>query len=273
MNNMLLRAITGSVFVAIVVACVMHSPLALNGLLWLFGVLCLSEYFNWYKNNYRRNILTLAILLGSLLLTYTLSCVQSPGYWSFWPLLLLSFPILAIGTLYAPSGSFLTFVSKSLLGWFIIIVPLLCISLLQAESYIHSYYYVLLFFVTMWVNDTGAYLSGRAFGKKPLFPRISPKKTWEGLIGGIILSLIAAVVSAHYLGKQQYLFDIGFVGIIALTGTYGDLVESALKRELNMKDSGKMLPGHGGILDRLDGVLLAAPFAFTYYYFCSLIVR
>lgn len=154
-----------------------------------------------------------------------------------------------------------------------IVAPLICIALLQHFSVVHGNYYVLLFFATMWINDTGAYLSGRAFGKTALFPRISPKKTWEGLIGGVFISLLAAFACAHFLGDGLYLFDIGFVAIIAISGTFGDLVESALKRELGIKDSGKMLPGHGGILDRLDGVLLAAPFAFAYYYFWSILVR
>lgn len=274
MNNMLLRAITGSIFIGIVIACVLHSTVALTMLLLVFGALCLWEYFSWYKSMHASAYLSVARLLGLVILGFGLLVLQVPSYLAYWPLLFVCFPLLAISSLFTPSGQFLSLTGKSLVGWFLIVLPLFSISALAEISFQSGCFYTMLFFATMWINDTGAYLSGRTFGKHALFPRISPKKTWEGLIGGVVLSLIGATVATYYFSANtdNLIFNIGFASIVSLGGTFGDLIESALKRELGIKDSGKMLPGHGGILDRLDGVLLAAPLAFGYYYFCALLI-
>lgn len=125
-------------------------------------------------------------------------------------------------------------------------------------------------------NDTGAYLSGSLFGKHKLFPRISPKKSWEGSIGGGILVLIIAGVIGYYAnsGNNTHLLSmpewIGLGLVVVIFGTWGDLVESLLKRTIGIKDSGNILPGHGGILDRFDSSLLAIPAATVYLYTLSI---
>jgi phosphatidate cytidylyltransferase len=126
---------------------------------------------------------------------------------------------------------------------------------------------ILGFFFLLWASDTGAYFVGSRWGKHRLFERISPKKSWEGSIGGIFVALIVAFIIS------KYFTDLGLIDwliislIIVVTGTLGDLVESMLKRSLNIKDSGSILPGHGGILDRFDGLFGAAPFVFFYLFF------
>jgi phosphatidate cytidylyltransferase len=122
-------------------------------------------------------------------------------------------------------------------------------------------------FILIWANDTFAYIVGKSIGKHKLFERISPKKTIEGFIGGMIFT----VAGAYILGQSNY-FDfitpwqwMAFAAILVVFGTLGDLVESQLKRNAGVKDSGKIMPGHGGILDRLDSVLFAIPFLFLYY--------
>ncbi len=125
---------------------------------------------------------------------------------------------------------------------------------------------LLMFFVLIWANDTFAYLTGRLVGRTPLFARISPKKTIEGTAGGIILTMIAAWLAGKYLGvitPAQWLIT---AGIVSLTGALGDLVESMLKRSYNIKDSGHLLPGHGGFLDRFDAAIVAAPFVVSYWF-------
>ncbi len=116
----------------------------------------------------------------------------------------------------------------------------------------------------LWANDTGAYFAGRFLGKRKLFERVSPKKTWEGFFGGAITSLIVAFILTKYfdslLGWQWY----GVAVIIFVTGTLGDLVESLFKRSIAIKDSGNMIPGHGGFMDRFDGLLLSMPFIVTF---------
>lgn len=122
----------------------------------------------------------------------------------------------------------------------------------------------ILFFI--WINDTGAYIVGTAIGRHRLFERISPKKSWEGFFGGFILTLIAAALFSTYLHHwfgipQDYIIWLCLGGIVVIFATWGDLVESQLKRTLNIKDSGNLIPGHGGILDRIDSILLAMPAA------------
>jgi phosphatidate cytidylyltransferase len=120
------------------------------------------------------------------------------------------------------------------------------------------------YLVILWLNDTGAYFIGSLLGKHRLFERISPKKSWEGSIGGAALSLITAwAVSLVFTDISLWKWLV-MAGIISITGTLGDLVESMLKRSLDVKDSGSLLPGHGGILDRFDAVFLSVPFVFVF---------
>ncbi len=115
-----------------------------------------------------------------------------------------------------------------------------------------------------WINDTAAYLVGSQIGKNKLFPRISPKKTWEGSIGGGIFTLILAVVLSYYFIEQSTVEWIVLGGIVVIFGSIGDLIESMLKRSFKVKDSGTLLPGHGGFLDRFDAFIFLVPFASAY---------
>ena len=123
------------------------------------------------------------------------------------------------------------------------------------------------FFVILWINDSGAYFSGRAFGKHKLYPAISPNKTWEGLIGGMLLSLIAGAVISHWFDSLSLSQWLVVSAIIAVLANVGDLFESHLKRIAGVKDSGQLIPGHGGSLDRFDGLLIALPVVYVYLHF------
>jgi phosphatidate cytidylyltransferase len=146
-----------------------------------------------------------------------------------------------------------------------IALPLALVNVLTRHT--PHYALPLAVFVFIWLNDTGAYCVGSLVGKTPLFQRISPKKSWEGTCGGAAFAMISAVVFysvfPELLSVMQW---IGLSVIVVIFGTWGDLVESLLKRKLNIKDSGNFLPGHGGILDRFDSSLLAIPAAVLYLY-------
>jgi len=116
------------------------------------------------------------------------------------------------------------------------------------------------FFFLLWTNDTGAYLVGRSIGKHKLWERVSPKKTWEGFFGGLILSIGVGYIISMFYPELHYILWMIMAVIVSCAGTMGDLVESAFKRSIDAKDSGSILPGHGGILDRFDGVFLSTPF-------------
>ncbi len=118
---------------------------------------------------------------------------------------------------------------------------------------------LLLFFLIIFTNDTGAYLAGKLFGRHPFFPKISPKKTWEGFWGGILLSLLSALIFNHYFSLWSIERVIYLVLALSLAGVMGDLFESSVKRTVGKKDSGALIPGHGGLLDRIDGVIFASP--------------
>lgn len=120
------------------------------------------------------------------------------------------------------------------------------------------------FFFLTWANDTGAYLFGMSIGKHRLFPRISPKKTWEGFIGGIVVTLLVAWIISIFFDRISFNHWLTIALITSIIGVFGDLVESMFKRSINVKDSGKFLPGHGGLLDRFDSILLSAPVVYAY---------
>jgi phosphatidate cytidylyltransferase len=186
---------------------------------------------------------------------------------------LLLLPLMLFLSLFSGSGSPIVNVSLSFFGILYIAVPFSLWSLtVLKEEFVYDLgnrieytpHYLLGFFFLVWSNDTFAYLVGKPLGRTKLFERISPKKTWEGFIGGVVLTQGVAYILSIYFTELP-LRDWMVIGaIVSVFGTLGDLVESMFKRSLNVKDSGGILPGHGGILDRFDGVLLASPFVVTY---------
>jgi len=130
----------------------------------------------------------------------------------------------------------------------------------------YNFHLPLSFLLMLWASDTGAYLFGRKLGSHKLFERHSPKKTWEGFFGGVLTSVLVSFIISLFFKEISFLIWGGMAVLIVSFGTLGDLVESMLKRSLNAKDSGDLLPGHGGLLDRFDGLLIAAPIVFVYLY-------
>jgi phosphatidate cytidylyltransferase len=120
------------------------------------------------------------------------------------------------------------------------------------------------FFILLWANDTGAYLTGMSFGRLKLMERISPKKTWEGFIGGLIIAFLIAWFLSDWLGVVDKIHWVVISLIISVTGTYGDLIESMLKRSTGVKDSGTIMPGHGGFLDRFDSTIISFPLVYLF---------
>jgi len=159
-------------------------------------------------------------------------------------------------------------ISFTIFGFIYIVTPLCLINFLfypGLEYSIHNTYFLLGFFILIWLHDIFAYLTGILLGKHKLLERISPKKTWEGSIGGAFFTIVGAYFLSIIVNDMNLVEWIGLAIIIIIFGTFGDLFESMLKRKLEMKDSGSIMPGHGGILDRLDSILLATPFVFLYF--------
>lgn len=150
-------------------------------------------------------------------------------------------------------------------------MPFTLFNLLAFKGESYDFWPILGLFLLVWANDTGAYLAGNAFGRHKLYERISPKKTVEGFLGGVLLTVVVALVAALWLGDcffhEGWKFSLAAALIVGLFGTAGDLVESMLKRSVEAKDSGHLLPGHGGILDRCDSVIFVTPIVSLMYYF------
>jgi phosphatidate cytidylyltransferase len=137
-------------------------------------------------------------------------------------------------------------------------------SLLPHENVVFSPGIIIGFFLLIWANDTGAYLTGMSIGRHKLLERISPKKTWEGFFGGVIIAALVAWLLSGWLGVVDKTHWIIISLIISIAGTYGDLIESMLKRSLGLKDSGTIMPGHGGFLDRFDSAIISFPIVYLF---------
>jgi phosphatidate cytidylyltransferase len=152
-----------------------------------------------------------------------------------------------------------TNIAFTFLGIFYVAVPFALINIAAFHNRVYNFEIIFGCLFILWATDTGAYFAGTYFGKRKLFERISPKKSWEGAVGGAILALIFAVGIAYFFKSFLMWQWLVIAAIIIVGGVYGDLVESLLKRSIEIKDSGDSLPGHGGFLDRFDGLLISAP--------------
>jgi phosphatidate cytidylyltransferase len=155
-------------------------------------------------------------------------------------------------------------IAFTFLGIFYVAVPFALLNIAAFENGEYNYEIIFGCLFILWASDTGAYFAGTFFGKRKLFERISPKKSWEGFIGGAILALIFTYGLSRYFHSLDFVHWLVVGIIIIVGGTFGDLVESLLKRSIEIKDSGDSLPGHGGFLDRFDGLLISAPFIVAY---------
>ena len=182
------------------------------------------------------------------------------------PLFFLSFII----EIYRNKPNPLINIATTTLGIFYIALPFSLLIYFSRPDVLHFHGFPVIlvgYFAFTWIFDTTAYLYGKQFGKHKLFERISPKKTWEGTIAGALVTIVAAF-GLHLLVPEMLLSDwLALACMVVFFGSHGDLVESLLKRSLNIKDSGTILPGHGGILDRFDTMLISAPFVFLYFFF------
>ncbi len=267
MSNILTRALTGALFVVLIVSSIILSHYFFSIVFLIITILCLEEYYSLLKSQSISPAKILGIIVGSLLfLSFSLTSaglIEIKYLYLNIPMILLVF----IFELFRKNNSNITNISYTITGVFYIALPLAILNFFYYPAFNpggSSYNILLGFFILVWVHDIGAYLVGSAIGRRKLFERISPQKTWEGSIGGAIICLICASFLESIFGDSGTASWIIIAAIVVLFGTLGDLAESMIKRNLNVKDSGKLLPGHGGVLDRFDSVLFASPTVFVY---------
>ena len=277
MKNLIIRAITGILFIGIIIGAILYSKYTLLALLLVITTLTLTEFYRLIEGINSPKITLFVNILGGNYLTLSLYLYASdilPAFSKgvvFIPYLIY-FLCCFIIQLYMKDKDPITRWSHSFMGQVYIALPIGLLSFLAFEPSSTFLFYnpwlLLSFFAFIWINDTGAFLVGSAIGKKRLFERISPKKSWEGFWGGIAFNLVLAYILSTQFNVLSQLEWYGLAITVSIFATLGDLCESLLKRTLQIKDSGSILPGHGGMLDRFDSVLLAAPAAVIYLFLC-----
>ena len=282
MKNFIVRTITGVLFVAAIV-CSFLRPEAMILLFALVTGLTIWEFtglVNDYQNiTINRMICTIAGVYFFLAMAgYNSGLTPASVFIPY----LVSIIYLLIAELYLKQPDPINDWAYTMMSQLYIALPFSLLNVLAFRSVGYNIQYTYLIplcvFIFLWMNDTGAYLCGSLLGKHKLFPRISPGKSWEGSIGGGILVMAIAVL-IWYLTEQYGVnelslnaFEWAGLGLtVVIFGTWGDLIESLLKRTLGIKDSGTILPGHGGMLDRFDSSLLAIPAAVVYLYTLTII--
>lgn len=278
MSNFIVRTITGILFVAVVV-CSFLRPQAMVLLFALITGLTIWEFTGLVNDREKVTVNRLISTVAGVYFFFAVAGFSSDLTPSavFIPYL-VSIIYLMVAELYLKNEDPIHDWAYTMMAQLYIALPFsllntLAFHLTPQGLVTYDAVLPLSVFVFLWMNDTGAYLCGSLLGKHKLFPRISPGKSWEGSIGGGIL-VIAVAVLVWYLTDQNQLNQLGLTAIewaglgltVVIFGTWGDLVESLFKRTLGIKDSGNILPGHGGMLDRFDSSLLAIPAAVVYLY-------
>ena len=274
-KNFITRALSGFVYVLIIVLGIMTSKYAFVGLCALLTFLATREFLVMTKPEGSKFVLWLDVIVLTLAVTLIAMCMVC-GFDICGMVLiglsciyLLSRPIIQ---LYNSKENPIKSIAYSLMALVYIVLPMFAMIVI----YEYSQQLLLLLFIMIWLNDTGAYLVGCTMGKHRLFERISPKKSWEGFWGGMLFSAIAGVVYYSLGFETQNELDSAYacalLGIVvSIFATFGDLVESMFKRSLGVKDSGNLIPGHGGILDRIDSLLFVLPASVVLIFLLSVI--
>lgn len=277
MNNLIQRSITGVIFVAVLIGAISWRHESFSALFLLITILGVWEFYKVSEIGEVRPQKVLGTLVGA---SFFITCsLVSMNIMNF-KILLINIPLLFlifIRELYLNKNNPFENIAYSVLGIVYVAVPMSILNFIVSPRFEVEHAYqpntLLGFFFILWANDTGAYIFGSLFGKRKLFERISPKKSWEGTIGGALVSIGVAVLISNYFTHLNVSVWIVIALILSIIGTLGDLVESLYKRSNNIKDSGTILPGHGGILDRFDSLILSSPFVFAflqiYYEFFS----
>ena len=275
MKNLVIRAITGAVYVLALVGCTVWGPQSAFIFFALVAAGCVYEFGTIMNKHYEAETnrplsAIAAFILCSAVWQYQIGYGDYVKMFALYGFTLL---YIIVSELYRQADNpirnwALAFASQIYIALPFSLLPFISIRYDAVENLMqYEWIYTLAIFIFLWTNDTGAYLVGSLFGRYvpyKLFPRISPKKSWIGSSGGVMLTIIAAAVIEHYAAGLPLWQWIGLALTVCVFGTWGDLVESLIKRQVGIKDSGKILPGHGGFLDRFDSALLAIPGAVIY---------
>ncbi|WP_394751177.1 phosphatidate cytidylyltransferase [Spongiimicrobium salis] len=259
MKEIFRRLITGAVYVVLLLSAVFLNSDAFDFLFMIFGLACLYEYKR--MTHLKGYAIFIAYLTLWWIYIYFINALDKI------PIYVLLFLTITVNSvllvqLFTRKGRPFNLVQKFSIGLFYIGGGCIFLTMIPYKNNDFSEFLIMGIFILIWVNDSFAYLVGKSLGRTKLYPAISPKKTWEGTIGGYIFALVAAYFMSKYETNISVLQWLILATVIVTFGSLGDLVESQFKRTAGIKDSGAILPGHGGMLDRLDSLVFAAPFAY-----------
>lgn len=270
MKNLIPRVLSGLIYALLIIFGTTGNPLLFAGLMAAFMILCFIEYVKITELDDKVYIALSLIISGGVF--YYFSDYLLDNYSAF-VLESLSFAgpvmfLLACFTILFSTRELYVEFSKATVAVIYISVPFSLAMTIPTVSYefgkeviSHDILYI---FALIWLSDTAAYFIGSKFGKRPLAPRISKNKSWEGAVGGFVFTVLGGFILNEYLLENSQYNWIVLSIIIAICAPIGDLVESKLKRAFNAKDSGKLIPGHGGFLDRLDSFIFVVPIVYLY---------
>lgn len=270
MNNFVKRTLSGILFVVLIIGSILVHPYVFALVFAAISAWSVKEFHSITNKQENIEVIPVVGMLGALLL-FTLSFLDVS--------IQLNFPIYSLYGFYVVGILVIELFRKKrnpinnwayfLLGQIIIALPFALLNFIYNFGASNKLFVIAMFCI-IWINDTGAYLAGVNFGKHKMFKRVSPKKSWEGFIGGALAAMVAGYVLSLFITEISLLNWIIVSQIMVYSGTLGDLMESLLKRTLEVKDSGEIMPGHGGLLDRFDSMLLAAP---AYFIFLSFLFK
>lgn len=264
-KNWITRSLTGIVYIAVIVAGILLNGSYFLAMALILAIPAVMEFKritlkDWHGSSLNTilDIIATALIISSTVINGLTADLLAAA--------LLTVIVRMISMLYNHSEDPLRSITSSLSVLVYIATPMAMMGMIQA----HSPHLLLLMFVLIWLNDTGAFIVGSLMGRHRLFERISPKKSWEGFFGGLLFAIAAAIAAGKFYPDYFHLtlLQATILGaIVTVAATYGDLIESCLKRNAGVKDSGNLLPGHGGMLDRIDSLLLVAPCVALYMSF------
>lgn len=268
-KNLIIRTISGLFYVGALVGAVLYGGIWIILLTSVLAAIGIYEFMTMTSEGKMPRFATLLDVSAAVVLQVAAGAYFKESPKGFVTLLMVYIMLIVarmVSQLYATNRNPVNSLSHSLMAQMYIALPLAMLTILCNITTPQVALAVLIF---IWVNDTGAFCTGSTIGRHKLFERISPKKTWEGFFGGLIFCVIAAVIM-HSCFEQYYaMLSVGqmcVLGIlVSIFATLGDLIESQIKRTCGVKDSGKLIPGHGGILDRIDSILLVVPVALIFF--------
>lgn len=275
MKSLIIRGLSGAIFSALLIFAILYGEISFGILFAIITGLAVNEFCNIIAPYKKTTFSTYLAVLGGVYLFFATYIVvhfdiaKDMQLFAFTPYIFLIIDVLIV-ELYRKEGGALNNYAFFVFSQVYAALPFALLNFLAIDANgNYSYIFILALFIFLWCNDTGAYFVGCSIGRHRMFERISPKKSWEGFVGGTVTALLAGYVISLFFNQLTTLEWIGMAAVVVAGGTMGDLIESCIKREIGIKDSGNIMPGHGGVLDRFDSTILAIPAVIIYLTFIS----